>query len=212
MARFPPVRRLAVLLLCGTVLLAACRRQSDPQTPATTTALPATTQVTQPTTTPTTVDVSAPPTPAQLQDTAYWNAVLAALNHVAAEAVRSTVRTRAVEPSAVEALRQVYGPEVFEGQHESLMEIAAGEDNGLLNPPGDPVAATTRIVRISGDCVGLIASLDYRMVNPTLSVSSIGVELRAVSRSGGSVNPTPWMISRQFVLADESNTRFLCAG
>lgn len=211
MGRFPPVRRLAALLLCGTVLLAACRTKSDPEPPTTTSVLPVTTQPT-PATTATTVDVSAPPTPAQLQDPAYWKAVLAALNHVAAEAFRSAARARAVEPSAVEALRQVYGDEVFPNQQRSLTEIAAGRDKGLLIPPGDPRADITGIVRAATSCVGLTASVDYSAVNPNIPVSPVVIELRPFARTTSMVNPTPWKIERQFVMADPNDTSLLCSG
>ena len=205
---------LAVLVLCGTVLLGACRTNEAEPNPAlaTSTVVPATTATTQPTTSAAALDLSAPPTPAQLQDPAYWNAILATLNHVAASAIRSAAGKRAVEPSAVESLRQVFGEEVFPTQYRSLVDIAAGKDNGLLLPPGDPVARTTRIVKIADKCVGLTATLDYQTVNPNIPTSAVVVELRPAEIRKGSFNLTPWRIERQFTMAEQSDTDLLCSG
>ena len=207
------MRLLATSLLCAAVLLGGCRtKSSDPAAMAPTTTLPpATTAVTQPTAT--TLNLSAPPTDAQLQDPAYWNAVLAKLNRVAGEAFRSAVRSRAVEPSAVEALRQVYGPVLFEDEHEVLAEVAAGKGNGVLMPPGDAVADVTSIVKTDPRCAALTATLDYGKVNPTVGTSRVAMKLlRRQSTEAADANPTPWKIEELYVISSPEEVNRLCTG
>lgn len=184
-------------------------RKLPPDASATT--QPATTETTQATTT-MTLNLAATPTPAQLQDPAYWNAILAALYRVAGDAFRSTVRTRTVEPAAVDALHQVYGPNVFSGQYQSLTEISGGQDNGLIIPPGDPVASVTDIVKASDQCVSLTISLDYGRVNPRIPPSTSVVELRPRQTSATpSMNPTPWTILQLFIVAAPDDGARLCS-
>ena len=206
------MRRFSALLLCGTVLLGGCRtRKPDPTASSTTvTTQPMTTQSTLATTA-TTLDVSATPSSAQLQDPAYWNAILATLNRIAGDAFRSAASKGAVEPSAVDALRQVYGSGVFPNEYESIKEVAAGRASGLLRPPGDVVATLRSIVKADPRCVALIASLDFGKVNPTVPSSEVVVELLPRDNSGRSVNPAPWIIEELFVIAAPDDAGRLCS-
>ncbi len=205
------VRRLPVILLCGTLVLAGCRpKKATPVPPTTTTLLPATTGPTAAPTT--TLNLSAPPTPAQLQDPAYWNAILAALNRVVGEVYRTTVRTSAVEPKAREALRQVYGPALFEDEHKVLVDVAAGNRNGLLVPPGDPVATVTRVVKAKASCVAIEALIDFSTVNS--NVPTAPNAMRLVPRAAAveaSANPTPWTIDQFFIIAGQEDSSDLCS-
>lgn len=212
LAGFEAVRRLAVIFLCGTLVLVGCRpKKASPVPPTTTTLLPATTGPTAAPTT--TLDVSAPPTPAQLQDPAYWNAILAALNRVAGDAFRSVVSTKVVSPSTAEALEQIYGPSVFPGQYKALVDITRGPPNGLVLPPGDPLATVDRIVDAESRCVSLTASLDYGGVNTSVPKAMNAFRLMPRTKtSGASVNPTPWMIDDFFVIDASGETSELCTG
>lgn len=206
------MRRPATIALLAMVVLAGCPSKTPPpDASATTSTTAVTTATAQPATT-TTLNLSAQPTFAQLHDTAYWNAILAALNRVVGDAFRSAVVTRAVEPSAVDALREVYGPTVFSGQYESLVEISEGKDNGLIIPPGDPVASVTSIVKADERCVALTTSLDYGKVNPRIPTANNVVELRARGESESAVNPTPWTIAELFIIGAPDDRSRLCAG
>ena len=205
------MRRLAVILLCGALVLVGCRpNKAAPIPPTTTTLLPATTSPTAAPTT--TLNLSAPPTPAQLQDPAYWNAILAALNRVAGDAFRSAVSTSAVEPKAREALRQVYGPALFEDEQKVLVDVASGKRNGLLVPPGDRVATVIRVVKVRADCVAIEASIDFSMVNPTVPTAPNAMRLVPRAAAGSSANPIPWAIDQFFIIAGPEDSSDLCSG
>lgn len=205
------MHRCAVPVLCGLLVVAACRKENLPPDASATTATiaPVTTQL-QPT--PTTVDVASPATAEQLQDPAYWNAILATLHHVVGNALRSAATQRAVEPSVVRSLQQIYGQPAFDAQYMGLVEIADGKDNGLLIPPGDPLAAVTKILTADSQCVTLEAFLDYTKVNPTLPNSPIIVKLlRRSTTEGLEFNPTPWAIDVSFIPESPDEGRELCA-
>jgi len=201
------MRRRAVIVLCFLLILAACR--SDNKTPTTTTTLPATTEV--PTTT--TLDVALLPTPAQLQDPVYWNAVLARINRVLGDIFRTVVATGKVEPSTVEALHQSYGPIVFPDQYKALREIAAGDRHSVIIPPGDPAATVVSIVKADVKCVALIASLDYTRVSSTVPTALNA--FRLLPREGiveDRAKLTPWIIDEFYIITPELNAGSLCVG
>lgn len=202
---------MAALLLCVTLLAAACRpEKSPPAAPVTTATTAPPTTAEAPTTT--TLDVSTPPSTAQLQDPAYWNAVLAALNHVVGDVFRQAVTSGKVEPSTVDALHQVYGAGVFPNHYDSLVEVAGGKGNGILIPPGDAEARVTGVMKADSGCVALSASLYYGKVNPTVPDSSIVVKLTPRgSPQDSPMNPTPWKIDEQFNVTNPTEGDHLCA-
>jgi len=205
------VHRLAVLLLCGSVLLAGCRtKERGPAASSATSTIPASTEAAVVPTT-STLNVSARPTTAQLQDPAYWNAILATLNRAAGDAFRSADSKRAIEPSAVEALRQVYGSGVFPNEYQSILEVAAGRGSGLLHPPGDVVTRLNRIVKADARCVALTASLDFGKVNPTVPTSDVVMELLPRDNSQNTINPVPWIIEELFVIAAPDDSSRPCS-
>jgi len=159
----------------------------------------------------TTLNLSAQPTDAQFHDPAYWNAVLAALNRVVGDALRSVVSSRAVQPSALEALRQVYGSGVFPSEHEAIVQVAAGRAKGLIDPPGDLVASVTGIVKSEARCVALTAMLDFGKVNSTVPTSEVAMELVARDDKRNSINPTPWKIEQSFTLSRPEDRGLICA-
>ena len=145
--------------------------------------------------------MAAPPTISQLQDPAYWNAVLATLNHIAGEATRDALSAQKVDPDVAQALRQIYGPTVFQNQYQALVRVAGGERSGLITPPGDVAANVTGVVKAASDCVTLTAMLDYSKVNPTVPTAPNVVKLLPRQPvEDAAINPTPWIIDQFFII------------
>lgn len=205
-----------VSLICAVALLTACRREEpNAAEPPVTDALPTTTAAppaTQSASTTTTLDLSAQPTDAQLQDPAYWNAILATLHRVAGDAYRSAESKKVVEPAAVEALRQVYGSQVFANERESITEVAAGRASGFISPPGDLVASVTGIFKADLRCVALTASLDFGKVNSTVPTSEVAMQLLPRNSAQKDANPTIWTIDHLFMIKEPADRTRLCSG
>lgn len=207
MATLRSVRRLAVLLLVAATL-AGCRTKEPPPDATATTATTLLPTTIQPTTT--TIDVTAAPTAAQMQDPAYWNAVLATLHHAVGDAVRATASTNKVDPASVEALDQLYGPVMFKVQHEALNDIAAGRLPGLVRPPGDPVAMVTKIMRTAERCVALAGTINYEKISPQVPANQVVISVIARDKQEGEVNPTRWKIDEVVVPNPTDDGSRLC--
>jgi hypothetical protein len=187
------VGRGSLLALCGLLILPGCAEADDGQ-PSTTTA-PTAAVVTPPSST---VDPKAPPTSEQLQDPAYWNAVLGSLNNIAGNAIRKVLATRKVEPREVEAVRQVYGPRLFATQQAALTAAANGNAQGLTVPTGDTLTTIQRVIKAGATCAALDANLDNRPVGPSLPSGRFIVRLIPRELREPRLNPTPWAIDAYF--------------
>ena len=94
-----------------------------------------------------------------------------------------------------------------------LVQIAEGQRNGLVVPPGDAAMSVTKILKADYQCVALQAFQDYSQVNPTLTSSPVALKLLPrTPRPTHAVNPTPWMIDEVFVIVPEVDGAHLCGG
>lgn len=192
--------RAALMVACGLLVLAGCSDGNG--SPQAGTSRPSAAPVTPPSTS---VDPKVQPTAELLNDPAYWNAVLASLNHIAGNATRKVLSAGKLEPREVEAVRQVYGPKLLDQQQKALNAAANGNTQGLLVPPGDAVITVQRVVEVGASCAALDATLDNKAVNPSLPSGRFFVRLVPRELREPRLNPTPWAIDGYFATTGDGS-------
>ncbi|MGI8685997.1 MAG: hypothetical protein ACR2MO_13075 [Acidimicrobiales bacterium] len=178
------------------VLVSGCTKATpkEPETtvptaPAVTTAAPATTTApADPFAVPTVVDV------------AYVDRVLAALDQVRGDAVRSIVLQRRVDAAAIERIRAIYNDPAFQISAESIQMIPSEDLTRYKAPPGDRRTRVQRIVSSGPSCVVFESIVDFSAVvlNPPPHLTDErDVMVLAPTQPGADpkeLNPTPWSI------------------
>jgi len=183
----------SLVLVAALALAAGCNGRADegadttlPPPPAPTTSVPA--------------DPYA--VPAAI-DEAYVNRVLAALDQVDGEAVRTLVSVVQIDPRVGEILRSVYNDPQYGQDLEGLTKTDLSR---LKVPPGNLTRTVSRLVEIRGNCIRAEVSIDYSQVakspppRPTDEVNSLTLRPTQPEADPTNLNPTPWSISDAQVL------------
>lgn len=130
-------------------------------------------------------------------DAAYVEKVMAALDHVYGDAIRTLARERKITQDFLDRLAAIYTPKQFDfSQRLWVRDVAAGLE-GLSPTPGDPRTVVQQIVRADAFCVLVRVDRDFAATHtkedaptPQEYVSLVPKPLRPTT-----LNPTPWVMS-----------------
>lgn len=152
----------------------------------------------------------------QVIDVAYINQVLAALDHIYGEAIRTLVRDRAVTPQFTDLMRSIYTEE----QLHQITDLAAhARDKGFstMSPtPADPKTVVQRVLRASVTCIFVAVDRELSPVSapgPTIPVPQnyIALQRSADSPAARDPNPTIWRMAYEGFRPDGSEPAVRCA-
>lgn len=191
--------RVARVVLVAALLLGACNgggEGSDDTLPP----RPSTTDTTA-------VDYSVP----EVIDVAYVEKVMAALDRVYGDAIRTLARERQITQAFLERLAAIYTPAEFKlAQDIWVRDVASGLD-GLLPNPGDPTTAVNRLARAEPTCVVAAVKRSFAATRSRPDKETPPWYIALIPRSAPSgLNPTPWIIAFDGFKDDGSEPRDPC--
>lgn len=130
----------------------------------------------------------------------YVNDVLAALNHVYGDVVRTYIERRELSPQDLVPLQSIYSEPEFKEQAASIARSPL-QPRGEYPPTiGDRKITVDKLLSVSPTCVSIEATYDFTAVAEQSAPPSKGwLSLRpkpTVNEPGGP-NPTPWIISSE---------------
>jgi hypothetical protein len=144
------------------------------------------------TTSSTTADYSVP----EVIDVAYVERVMAALDHVYGDAIRTLSTERTINEEFLNRLKAIYTRQQFAFWQDVWVKDAAEGLHGLRSEPGDPKTLFRELVIATPTCVLARVDRDFSSVNeqPDRPTPQEFIALvPAVSQQ--EFNPTPWIIS-----------------
>lgn len=180
-----PAMRVARLALVAALLLGACNGGRDDDV------LPP-----RPTSTDTTaVDYSVP----AVIDVAYVEKVMAALDRVYGDGIRTLAKERAITQEFLEHLVAIYGDRFYRlAQDAWTQELSTGAST-LAARPGDPHTTITALRQVDRACVVAQVVRDFsatRSSTPAVTPTRyIGLVPLIDQRDTRGLNPTPWMLA-----------------
>lgn len=179
--------RVARVVLVAALLLGACNGGGE-GTDDTLPPRPSSTDTTAP-------DYSVP----AVIDVAYVEKVMAALDRVYGDAIRTLARERKITQDFLERLVAIYSPAEFEiAQRAWVQDIAAGLP-GLKTQPGDPTTTVERSIQLDQSCVVVAVSRSFVATRTTSTTSTtqrfIALAPKQSDRDQRLLNPTPWMMA-----------------
>ena len=152
-------------------------------------------------------------------DEAYVNRVLAALDQVEGDAVRTLVTTRMVGAEAVKRLRAVYNDPQFQEERDGLIRSLATDLSEYKNPPGNRRTTVLRLVTRDPNCILAEVNKDFSDVvrsSPPKPADEVDIlTLRPTQGDGDpdNLNPTPWSIGNaEVVKVGQLPARARCPG
>lgn len=185
----------SLVLVAALALVASCNGGSG-DGPATTLPPP-----------PTSTSAPADPytVPAVIDET-YVNRVLAALDQVEGDVIRSLVATRLPQLDDTVRLRAIYNDPQFQLELDALIKSAKTDLSEYRTPPGNRKTIVARLVIARGDCILLEAAKDFsevvRIAPPTPPDDLDVITLRPTQAGADpkNLNLTPWSISNAEVI------------
>jgi len=196
-------------VLSALILAAACTHDGG-----VTVAIPHATIGTAPERTTTTNPYAVPAT----IDAAYVNRVLAALDGVVGDIVRSVVKARGVTPEIRSRMEAVFTDGLVSFTVLVFERDAQRNFSGYFPEPGNKKTTVVQILRATPECIFARVRRDYSAVGPSTSpdssVDEAWVALVPVSpaRDPGQINPTPWMFAYEGYPSDHSEPKNACNG
>lgn len=147
------------------------------------------------TTSTTAVDYSVP----ALIDAAYVEKVMAALDRVYGDAIRTLAAERQITEDFLTRLAAIYGDRFFRlAQDAWVKDVAAGLPD-LKPNPGDPVTKVSTVVRAEPTCVVAAVTRDFGATRtaprPSPNQHYIAFVPKPPGRDPRALNPTPWIMS-----------------
>ena len=217
----PVVRRTAipaVLAALALVASAACSNggaekgsaganptvaTDPPRTNPTVATAPAPTTTTNPYAVPSVIDV------------AYVNRVLAALDKVLGDAIRSMVAAGTITTDGYDRLRSIFGDTQLLQNSISLLELQMHQGfREYKRSPGNRSTTVRQVVTATPTCIWAQVARDYTAVdaNPGTTFNPQWVSLRPLdaSRDPKKYNPTPWATHYDGFLRDRSEPPNQC--
>lgn len=130
-------------------------------------------------------------------DAAYVEKVIAALDHVYGDAIRTLARERKITQDFLDRLAAIYTPAEFKLAQDIWVRDVASGLQGLVPVPGDPKTVIRSVVR--GDRTCLFAAVDRSFAatrtTPDRPTPPWYVALIPRTQASSPHNPTPWVIS-----------------
>ena len=140
----------------------------------------------------TTVDYSVP----EVIDVAYVEKVMAALDHVYGDAIRTLAKERTITEEFLSRLAAIYTPKQFAFWQDVWVKDVADGIRGLRATPGDPKTLIQELVTATPTCVLARVDHDFAAVNEQADRTTPQEFIALVpSESPRQLNPTPWIIS-----------------
>ena len=182
-------RRLMRVAVAGcflAVALAAC-------SPDEAAAPPGATLGTAPPVTPTTDPYAVPP----VIDAAYVNRVLEGLDAANGDVLRMVVRTKTIEPEAVDRLKALYSDkDLMQLQIDILQSDLRRGLSGIRPDPGNQRTTVKELITSKPSCLYAKVDRDSSQVatnpNPDLRTIWISLVPRNPAKDASRYNPTPW--------------------
>jgi hypothetical protein len=199
------MRRTLLAISAAAALLAGACGSSDHDATAhnvvsstsVTTSVPATTTTTAPAPTTTRAPTTTLPNTAVVPDkitVPYVDAVLAKLNHIYGNAVRSTVAAKKLTPEAIQDLDAIYSVDLGREEQQTFTETVSGGLGNIRRHPGDPIMRVKKLVFSSSTCIyaSVDTDSDPALVHPVPPLPDEFIGLRRAS-IGRKLDPTPWI-------------------
>lgn len=185
----------SLLLIAALALAAGCNGKADGG-PTTTVPSPSTS---------TTAPADPYAVPAVI-DEAYVNRVLAALDQVEGDVVRSLIANRVPQIDDTARLRAIYNDPQFRLELDGLIKSAKTDLSEYKTPPGNRRTRAGRLLTARPTCILLEAAKDFSEVVRTVPASSpddvdiITLQPTQPGADPNDLNPTPWSISNTEII------------
>lgn len=132
-------------------------------------------------------------------DVAYVEKVMAALDHVYGDAIRTLARERKITQDFLDRLAAIYGDRFFGLAQDAWVKDVARDLRDLHAAPGDPSTDVTSILRGEVACVVAAVTRDYSRTRSAPASSSSQHYIALVPspdrRDPRNLNPTPWIMA-----------------
>jgi hypothetical protein len=130
-------------------------------------------------------------------DAAYVNRVLAGLDGIVGDLVRTVVTSKSIPPEVIQKLRAVYGKDdALQLEIDSFQDDMRRGFAGYKTTPGNKVSVVTHVITAKPSCIFAEIRRDYSAVslqpNPDLQTQWVGLEPLDPLRDALRVNPTRW--------------------
>lgn len=196
--------RVARVMLVAALLLGACNGGSD-GSDDTLPPRPSSTDTSRP-------DYSVP----EVIDVAYVEKVMAALDRVYGDAIRTLARERQITQEFLERLAAIYGDRFFKLAQDAWVKEAANGLPDLAAVPGDPRTEVTRVSRADRDCIVAEVTRDFGATRTTPPSQPrrrfVALTPLPSERNTKNLNPTPWLLMYDGFTADGSEPGEPCIG
>lgn len=182
-------------LLLAVALLGGCSGGRDDDT------LP------PPASTTTSADYSVP----EVIDVAYVEKVMAALDHVYGDAIRTLAKERQITKEFLDHLAAIYTPSEFELAQDIWVKDLAEGLKGIRSKPGDPRTKVQRVLRAEAGCVIAAVDRDFSETRetPDQPTPQEFIALTPIAEERHH-NPTPWLIAFDGFKDDGSEPKAPC--
>ncbi len=148
-------------------------------------------------------------------DETYINRVLAAHEHAAADALRSSMKERVLTERSLQILQAVYSDNAFREQINALQESAEEGFRGYRANPGAVRTTVDRMISAGPTCAFFSVNRNYDEVasNPASDLPMQYVALRRLAPDAppNEHNPTPWIVIYDGFQQDHSQPPDPCA-
>ena len=203
-------RRTAIRVVVAVSLLAASAGACSPG-PADRTG-PTATVATEPPPTTTTNPYAIP----AVIDAAYVNRVLAGLDAVVGDVLRTVIRTSSIPRDAYDRLKALYAdPDFMQIKIDGYQRDIRDEFKSYRSNPGNKISTVSQILSAKTTCIFVKVQRDYTAVglNPLaeLDLQWVGIKPLDLSRDPSRYNPTTWAYIYDGFPPDRSQPSDPCA-
>ncbi len=139
-------------------------------------------------------------------DEAYVNRVLAALDQVEGDVIRSLLANRVPQVDDTARLRAIYNDPQFQLELDGLIQSANTDLSEYRTPPGNRKTRVTRLLAARPNCIFLEADKDFSEVvripppSPPDEVDVITLLPTQPEADPKDLNPTPWSIKNAEII------------
>lgn len=143
------------------------------------------------TTSTTAVDYSVP----AVIDVAYVEKVMAALDRVYGDAIRTLAAERQITEAFLTRLAAIYGDRFFRLAQDAWTKEVAADLRSVASAPGDPRTTVTSLLREDSTCVIAAVTRDFGPIRSIEPPSTPQRFVALVPRTAGVSNPTGWVMA-----------------
>jgi hypothetical protein len=149
-------------------------------------------------------------------DAAYINRVLAGLDAVVGDVLRTVIRTNSVPRDAYDRLRALYAdPDFMQIKIDGYQRDIREGFRSYRSNPGNKVSTVSQILSARDTCIFVKVQRDYAAVGlnpvPELDIQWVGIKPLDLSRDPSHYNPTTWAYIYDGFPPDRSQPSDPCA-